>query len=504
MASPSPYDAFLADLKQTAVLGSAAGVLGWDQETLLPPAAIEHRGRQLAALAELVHERTTRDAFAERLAACEADAALKEDPDAQVNLRETRRHLDRATALPTDLVAETARTRSAAQAAWARARADNRFETFEPLLAKTVELARRTADAYNASGRYAEAWDALAEGYEPGLTAAGAADVFDRLTPPLVDFIREHRTPTGGSTPATDHRRVVPIHQQRQFIKGVLAALGFDFERGRLDDSAHPFCSGTHPTDVRLTTHFRDDDVFDALLSSIHEAGHGMYEQGLPAEHAYTPRGDALGLSIHESQSRLWENHVGRSSAFWSWALPRLQAATGTVYADLDAEPIVAALTRIEPGLIRIEADEATYHLHIVIRFRLERDLLEGRLAVADLPAAWNAAYAEALGVDVPDDARGCLQDIHWSMGAIGYFPTYTLGTLYAAQFWDAAEAELGSLDPMLREGRFEPLRTWLNREVHAAGPSDGDADALCRRVTGKPLDPDHFLAHLRRRYAGN
>ncbi len=465
----------------------------------MPPGGLDQRGEQLAALAQLTHERATDPRVADWLATCEQSPTLAADPtsDTAVNLRWWRHQHDRATKLPAALVVEMSRATSAGKAAWAAAREASDFGQFAPSLKRIVDLCREEADAYGVP-EGGERWDALAEGYEPGMTAAGVAAVFAPLRPRLANLIaRLADAPTPPSDAFT--RLKLPRNQQEAFVREVARAIGFDFERGRLDVSTHPFCSGTHPGDVRLTTRFADDNVNDALGSTMHECGHGMYEQGLPTEHANTPRGAAVGLSIHESQSRLWENQVGRSAAFWRWAHPQLQTFFGDQTEGLDHAAVVGAANRVAPGCIRVEADEATYNLHIMIRFTLERALLNADLSVTDLPGAWNAAYQRDLGVKVPDDARGCLQDIHWSMGALGYFPTYTLGNLYSAQFFEAARAALGGaemLDAQFAAGEFAPLLGWLREHIHAPGRSL-TSDALCERVTGQPLSPEPLIRHL-------
>ena len=498
-SAPTAYAGLLTHQRSTAVLGSVGAVLGWDQETMMPAGGLAQRGDQLAELAQIRHARATDPRVGDGLAACEADEALTADPasDAAVNLRWWRHGYDRATRLPADLVVEMTRATSAGKAAWAEARAENDFSRFADPLERIVALSRQQAAAYGVP-EGGEPWDALAEGYEPCMTAASVAGVFAPLRERLVALLGRLR---GAPNPPSDafHRLKLPVTQQEAFVRHVAGAIGFDFGRGRLDVSAHPFCSGTHPGDVRLTTRFGEDNLNDALGSTMHECGHGLYEQGLPMEHRNTPRGHAVGLSIHESQSRLWENQVGRSAAFWRWAQPQLAGFFGDAVAGFDADAVYAAANRVQPGLIRVEADEATYNLHIMIRFALERALLDGGLAVADLPGAWNEAYRRDLGVEVPDDARGCLQDIHWSMGALGYFPTYTMGNLYSAQLFEAAQAALGgaaALDAQFAAGEFAPLLGWLREHVHAAGQTYG-SDALCERVTGRPLSAEPLMRHL-------
>jgi carboxypeptidase Taq len=288
----------------------------------------------------------------------------------------------------------------------------------------------------------------------------------------------------------------LPINKQREFVRFIATQIGFDFDAGTLDDATHPFCSGTHCRDVRLTTRFHENNVNDAIGSTMHEAGHGIYEQGLLYEHVGTPMGNAVSLGIHESQSRLWENQVGRSEAFWKWCQPKLNEFFGDATSSLSFEDVYGGANIVRPDYIRVEADEATYNMHIMIRFELERQLMNGDLAVADLPDAWNQRYKEYLGIEVPNDTKGCLQDIHWSMTAMGYFPTYTLGNLYCAQFFEKAMADIPDLYDQFEQGEFGSLRTWLNENIHCNGKRYRAAD-LCEYVTGKPLSADPLMRHL-------
>ncbi|MBX3464190.1 MAG: carboxypeptidase M32 [Planctomycetes bacterium] len=486
------YDSLLAHLRETHLLTGAAALLAWDQETGMPPGAGDERARQLALLARLQHERRTEPRVGEWLATCERDP--DGDADRAANLRELRRDFDRARRLPAALVEELAATESRAQLAWVAARAASDFAAFRPWLERMVDLQRQKADCLREPGH--PRWDALADGFEPGMTAAGLRPLFAALRPRLT-ALRER---LAGGTPPADAlaRRQVDEARQEAFVRAVVAAMGFDFHRGRLDRSAHPFCTNTGG-DVRLTTRFRRDHVLDALGSAMHEAGHGLYEQGLAPAHRGTPLGEPVSLGVHESQSRLWENHVGRAHAFWQWCWPLAERHLGAAVAGFAAEAAFAAANRVEPGLIRVEADEATYDLHVLVRFELEQDLLDGDLAVADLPARWNELYRAQLGVEVPDDRRGCLQDVHWACGLFGYFPTYTLGNLYAAQLAAAADRALGGLAPWLARGEFQPLREWLRENVHRHGRRLPPAE-LCQRATGAPLSAESFLAHLERK----
>ena len=495
-ATASPYAELIDQVRQANLLSSSGSVLGWDLEVMMPSGGLEHRSKQLAQIASMVHEMKTSPRVGELLAACESDASLRADPLSAeaVNLREIRRGYDRATKLPTSLVEELTRTSSMARIEWAKARKASDFKQFKPWLEKIVKLLRDQAACYGwAEG--GEVWDALAEDYEPGCTAAQVAAVFKPLRTRLVDLVgRLMASPNKPSNAFNEMK--LPLAQQEKFVRFVAERIGFDFNRGRLDVSTHPFCSGSHAGDVRMTTRFHEDNVNDALGSTMHESGHAIYEQNLPAEAFGTPMGDSVSLGIHESQSRLWENQVGRSDAFWKWLHPKLSEYFGDAVSELSRDEVYRSVNNVQPSLIRVEADEATYNLHIMVRFEIERALLSGSMSVDDVPGVWNARYKEYLDVDVPDDRRGCLQDIHWSMASMGYFPTYTLGNLYAAQFFEAATSEIGDLREQFANGEFTNLREWLTRKIHSQGMRYRAAD-LCEVVTGKPLSSDALLRHL-------
>lgn len=490
------YNELIERIADAATLASSAAVLGWDQQVMMPPGGLEYRSRQLAQLAKLSHELATDPRLADLLAECEADDDLTADPASvtAVNIREIRHDYDRKTKLPAKLVEEEARLASMGEYIWAEARKESNFSRFRPILAQVIDLLRRKAECYGwAEG--GEPWDALAEDYEPGCTAANVEKVFvplrQRLKALLDDLMRNGKAPSNRF-----NEIALPIEKQEQFVRMVATGIGFDFERGRLDRSTHPFCSGSHPGDVRLTTRFRETDLNDALGSTMHECGHGIYEQGLPPVYAGLPMGTSVSLGIHESQSRMWENQVGRSRAFWEWCFPRLRETFGSGVDGLTLEDVYGGANIVRPDFIRVEADEATYNMHIMVRFELERAILKGDLAVDDIPAAWNARYKEYLGLDVPNDAKGCLQDIHWSMTAMGYFPTYTLGNLYAAQFFEKARADMPDLEDQFRRGEFAGLKTWLNEHIHRHGRRYTPGE-LCEVVTGKPLSADPLLRHL-------
>ncbi len=517
------YDELIRRSRELATLASCSAVLGWDEQTYMPSGGATHRGNQMAILAGLHHERATDPRIGELLAIVEGSAlAAGQDSVDAANVRELRRSYDRRIRLPKALVEELARTTSMAQSEWVPARAASDFPRFRPWLEKIVQLKREEsaclaglAPADGTAGSAASAYDPLLDEYEPGARSADLAVMFDALRrelTPLVAAIGDAaaRKSKPGSIPGSDSsadegegilKRSYPHDRQRIFGEAVAAAVGFDFRRGRLDVTAHPFCTGIGPGDCRITTRFDEHEFSDAFFGILHEVGHGLYEQGLDEAHHGTPMGEAVSLGVHESQSRLWENLVGRGRAFWAYWLPMARRIFHEALADVSLDRFHAAVNHVSPSLIRVRADEATYNLHIIVRFELEQALLAGDLAVGDLPAAWNQKYRECLGVTPANDAEGCLQDIHWSAGLIGYFPTYTLGNIYAAQLFAAARAQLGNLDHAFARGDFGGLLGWLREKVHRHGQRYRAAD-LVERVTGSRPDHRPLIDGLRGKYA--
>ena len=488
------YEHLVAELREIGVLSSVSSLLHWDEQTQMPPKGAAHRAEQASLLAKMVHARLTSprvgDLIGEAAGALPGDA----DGDAAVNVRETRRTYDRARKLPPALVEELARTGVLAQHCWAKARKRNDYPAFRPWLEKIVTLKVREADCvgYASGNRY----DALLDEYEPGETAANVKRTFEALRGPLVELVRKIND-SPRKAPLEILQRTYPAAAQEKLAREAAAAVGFDFDAGRLDTSTHPFCTGLGPGDTRMTTRYDEQYFGDAFFGVLHETGHALYDQGLPAEHFGMPRGDAVSLGIHESQSRMWENLVGRSRAFWRHFMPKARQAFPQALAGVSDDDWVFAVNDVRPSLIRTEADEATYNLHVMLRFELEQAMLSGDVGAADVPAAWNERMRDYLCVTPPDDAQGCLQDIHWSGGAIGYFPTYTLGNLYAAQLFEQARTDLGDLDAMFSRGEFAPLLAWLRKNVHTHGKRYLPRD-LVRRVTGRDLSPDPLLRHLR------
>ena len=490
----SPLHALVSHLQETALLATSNNLLDWDQETQMPPGGLEWRARQQALIARLVHERSSSRERGDLIAAVESDRSAMSDPKTAALAREARRDYDKATKLPATLVEEMAKTSSVAKHEWAEARAASDFKRFAPWLEKLVVLLRAQADCYGFA-KDGERWDALADLYEPGCTARYVAGVFDPLRPRLQRLIAEIKSaPKRPADGFNDH--FVSIERQEALSRFVAERIGFDFSRGRLDRSTHPFCGGTHCNDVRMTTRYNERCVNDALGSTMHESGHAIYEQGLDFAHIGTPLGESVSLGIHESQSRMWENQVGRSRPFWSWLASSLPGIIGADAARFSLDDLYGAANVVEPGCIRVEADEATYNLHVMVRFEIERAVIGGSLEVAGIPSVWNRLYKDLLGLEVPDDRRGCLQDIHWSMGAMGYFPTYTLGNLYASQFFEAACEQMPGLADGFARGEFAPLRKWLNENIHIHGKRYSPSE-LVQRVTGKPLSAEPLMRHL-------
>lgn len=499
MPTHAAYDELCRLSREAATLGSVTSLLGWDQETYMPPSAAAHRADQQALLAALIHERRTNPRMGELIAQCEADRSLTGDSDSPsaASVREFRRDYDLATKLPKELVSELARVGSQTQEVWKEARAKSDFAMFRPWLEKMVNLTKRKAECYGVPAG-GEMYDPLLDEYEPGMTARQVEAIFRPLRDRLAKFLAD--VTARGKAPKTDCLTVkVDAERQHRFGQFILEAMTFDLKAGRLDVTTHPFCSGMAPGDTRLTTRYRDEKFTDALYGTMHEAGHGLYEQGLPKDDAAlwgTPLADSISLGIHESQSRMWENLVGRSREFWTWALPHARKILGPALEPFSPDDLYRAVNTATPSLIRVEADESTYNLHVMVRFEVERALIKGDLAVADVPGVWNRAYKDYLGVDVPDDRRGCLQDVHWSFGAIGYFPTYTLGNLYAAQLWETINAEVANLSGQVSRGQFAALRQWLREKIHRHGKRWRAAD-LCRKITGKPLSADPFMKYI-------
>ena len=485
-------------LAEVIDLGQAAAILGWDQETMMPPKGVQFRVTQQETLNGIIHERFTSPRIGDLLQKLEEPSVLASLSEVDRAIVRVARHdYDRATKLPRSLVKELAAATTRGVEEWRQARRESRWDLFAPALRRIVALKRQEAACL---GYTDHPYDALLDEYEPGMTTARLQSLFTHLqqeTLALLDRIDQ--------APRQIDRAIIQqpfdIQAQRAFGEAILRQMGFDFEAGREDTSTHPFTTSFGPTDVRVTTRFDPNDLAVALYATIHEGGHALYDQGIPVELARTIVGQAASLGIHESQSRLWENFIGRSLPFWRYALPVARTYFPDQFAHASPEEIVAAVNRVARSLIRVEADEVTYNLHIILRFEIERQLIRGELEVDDLPARWNQLMDQLLGIVPPNDASGVLQDTHWGSGLFGYFPTYTLGNLYAAQIWDAIRRNEPGLDERLAAGDFHVVLAWLREHIHRWGRIY-EPEILIQRATGEPLNPTHLTRYLTEKYS--
>ncbi|HMK73907.1 MAG TPA: carboxypeptidase M32 [Myxococcaceae bacterium] len=482
----------LARMRELKDLAGIIGLATWDQETHLPPKAEPARASQLSTLQGLYHQRLVAPEVGDWLARwTEAPGSDDERAMARVLTRER----DRAVRVPAELVRNLAEAQGAALTAWRVARDERSFRPFAPALERLLALRREQADAI---GYEEERYDALLDGFEPGMRTRRLRPVLHALRDKLIPLVQA----LAGWPPPPDLLAGLrfPAESQWRFTVELLGRLGFDLEAGRQDKSIHPFTGGTHPTDVRLTTRIAEDNLFAAVFGTLHECGHGLYEQGFQASDYRTPLAAAPSMGLHESQSRLWENLIGRSLPFWRALYPRLQHFFPGQLGAVGVEQFHATLNRVQRTPVRVEADEVTYNLHIVLRTELEIELLRGNLPVSELPGAWDGALRALLGIEPPDVVKGVLQDIHWAWGELGYFPTYALGNLYAASLLRAAERALPDLWTAIGAGDVAPLRNWLRTRVHAEG-SRLDAEDLVRKVTGAGLTDTDFVAYLHGKY---
>ena len=495
--SSKAFDQLLTKLRRVKTLESVGHLTSWDQETKMPPKGGPARAEQLALMSGLAHEAATNPDIGELIESAEADSP---DDASAAALREIKRDYQQNTKLPQDLVEEMARCSSLGMDAWKPARKDNHFPTFLPWLEKTVELNNRKAECLGIPEGASEPYDALLDLFEPQMTAKRTEEIFAPLRDFTVDLLARIREKTEGFTRMPDTKPAevdTDTDKQKAFTRRFLETMGFDFDAGRLDEAAHPFCSGFGPGDTRLTNRYRPDGWLDALSGGMHEGGHGLYEQGLPkSTHFGSPLAEAVSLGIHESQSRMWENQLGRSREFWNWALPIAKQTLGSALENCDTDTVFRADNLIQPSYIRVESDELTYNLHIMLRFDMERAMLKGDLNPKDLPAAWNERFERDWGLKVDKDANGCLQDVHWSMGAIGYFPTYTFGNLYAAQLWEAIARDIPDRDARIEKGDFKPVLDWTRTHIHAHGRRF-PAEELAKRATGQSLSHEALARHL-------
>lgn len=487
------YTSYVDRMKKIADIKYSAAVLEWDQETYLPPKGAMARSRQLASLSEIAHEWATAPALGDLIHELHGRDDLQEDQRRNVEL--SLEDYDKQKKFTPAFIRRLSETSSRAFHSWIQARAANSFATFQPDLEALVALKKEEAEL---AGYEHHPYNALLDNFEKGCTTTLLDQVFSTVRAPLKQLLDDI-----AARPQVDDSFLhgsFPRNLQWDFGLDIIRRLGFDFEAGRQDISEHPFTTSFNARDVRITTRIDPNNFSSMTWSCIHETGHALYEQGLPPESYGLPLGEFASLSIHESQSRLWENNVGRSLDWWIPIYPRLQAVFPASLDGVSVQQFYKAINKVCPSLIRTEADEVSYHFHVMIRYELEKRLIEGSLAVADIPSWWKENYAAWLGVDVPDDKNGCLQDVHWSHGSFGYFPTYSLGSFYAAQFFETAVGQDVSIRKAIADGDTGPLLAWLRIHIHRHGRRYR-SEELCQIVTGKGLNISYFLEYLRKKY---
>jgi carboxypeptidase Taq len=487
-------DQLKARLTDLRSLGSVSGLLNWDQRVMMPPGGAVHRGEHMALLARLSHQHLTDPELGRLLD--EVEGSVEPDSDDAALVRLARRDRAKALRVPVELRSEMARASAASNGVWREAKATSDFALFLPALERNVELRLRYVECFDVGD---EPYDVLLDDYEPELGTAEVRAIFDEIKAGVAPLVASGREQEVDTTFLTGR---FPIDAQMALDDEVIELFGHRPGTCRLDETEHPFESAAGVDDIRVTTHYYEDSL-KSLFSTMHEYGHGLYEHQIPRRFAHLPIGTGCSGAVHESQSRMWENLVGRSRPFWNLLYPRLQEVFPEPFARVDLDRFYAAINKVQPSLIRIRADEVTYGLHIILRFELEQDIVNGRLALHELPEAWAAKMHELLGIEVPDDANGVLQDTHWSSGSFGYFPSYLLGNVMSVQIWERAVAGIGDLDGQMERGEFAPLREWLAENVHVHGKKFTPQETL-RRITGSTLDAKPYLAYLTRKYAAS
>ncbi len=491
---PDPFEQLRVRMAALADLRSVAQLLDWDQQTMMPPRGAVARAETVATVQQISHEMFVADETGRLIEAATAylDGASPDSDEASL-VRVTNRQWDKARRVPSRLAADLARASSVGHAAWVEAREHSDFAGFVPYLERNVELVREYIDCFDG---FENAYDVLLDDYEPGGRTSDVARLFGELKTklrPLIAVVEQHHDRVDDSPLYGDF----PVDRQRELVRWLVEQMGFDRSGWRIDDAVHPFATGFSNHDIRITTRWDESFLSTSLYGAMHECGHGLYEEGIAQSLQRTPLGHAESLAMHESQSRMWENMVGRGRQFCGVLAPRIVSLFSETASGLDADTLYRAVNRVAPSLIRVEADEVTYGLHIIVRFELEQELVEGRLAIRDLPEAWNARYKEYLGVEVPDDGHGVLQDVHWAAGLIGYFPTYALGNLIAGQLFARAHEELPDLDAQIAAGDLHGLREWLREHVHRHGAKFSTTELL-DRVVGGPIAVDPFIDYLK------
>lgn len=498
-AMNSHYSELKNRLAEIHDLNRVGWMLTWDQRTMMPPRGGSVRAEQIATLVKISYEKFTDPAIGQLLDDLRPfEASLPFDADAASLIRVARRDYELAVKVPPTLRAEMERTAALAQQAWAQAKQDNDFAHFLPHLEKSVDLKRQYIECLDDG--HGEAYDFLLDDYEPAMKTSEVAAIFGELKQELVPLIAAIREHEDAVSDACVHGHF-PAEQQKAFCWSVIEQLGASHASWRLDPTVHPFASSSATQDVRITSRYPEDFLNPALFGTLHEFGHGLYEHQVSPALERTPLCSGASLGLHESQSRMWENLVGRGRPFWQFMYPQLQAAYPAQFAAVPLETFYRAINKVQPSLIRIEADEATYALHIILRFELEQEMIAGKIALKDLPAVWNTRFHDYFGLEVPNDALGVLQDIHWSAGLIGYFPTYALGNIIGAQIWEKVRADIPTLDEQFTRGEFSALREWLRLHLHQHGRKFTPVETL-QRVVGGPIDVKPFVGYLKHKYS--
>jgi carboxypeptidase Taq len=505
MAEPiSSYKKLLEKVKDPFILQSAASIIHWDMETMMPPKAIKLRSLQLAMLSRIGHKMSTDPEIGVLL-----EKIMKHPEYDRLDVVQKRntylikKHYDEQTKLPEELVAETSKQEAITVDTWKKAKAAKNFSMFKPELEKLVDLKKKAAEILMKVKETATPYDALIDIFEPKMTSEIISKVFEELKEGLISLLRKCEA-SSKQPDILILKRQVPIDIQRKIAKSLAEFIGYDIESkksgGRIDETEHPFTTGYYD-DVRITTHYYEDNFTSAIFSTLHEGGHALYEQNLNPEWIFQPVGTGCSMGFHESQSRFVENMVGRSREFWIYFLPKLKELTGSVLSNVELDRFVHAVNQVKPSKIRIEADEVTYCLHIIVRFNLERDLFNDKITVAELPQIWNQSYKEYLGVDVKNDSEGVMQDTHWASGYYGYFPSYALGNIYSAQILARMEKDLQEWRKQISKWDFREVKQWLVKNVHSYGNLYDPAD-LIKRITGEELDVKPYLNYLYKKYS--
>jgi carboxypeptidase Taq len=482
-------------LGEVSDLNNAAGVLSWDQQVNMPPGGGEARGQQLATLGKLAHERSTSDEVGKLLDDLKQEFAGSDSDDAAL-VRVAARNFDKATRVPSEFVSEQMIVTTAAFEAWVEAKGKSDFSIFHPHLEKVFDLARKYVSFFPPADH---PYDVLLDDYEPGMKTVEVQAIFDKLRPQQMKLIRNIKSAKQVKDDFL-HKKYAE-KKVWDFSATIASRFGYDFSRGRQDKAAHPFETSFSVNDVRITNRYESGNPLATLFSGMHESGHAMYEQGVNPAYERTPLAGGVSSAVHESQSRMWENLVGRSLPFWEHFFPELKKVFPTQLDGVSAKTFYKAINKVEPTFIRVNADEATYNLHIMLRLELEIAMIEGRVAIKDLPEIWNTKMQEYLGITPPDDAHGVLQDVHWSYGLIGYFPTYALGNLVSAQLWEKLNKDIRDLDQQIHNGKFDTLLAWLRKNIHVHGHKY-DPQALVKNVVGSKIDASAYVRYLTKKYS--